>query len=134
MINDHLIVTASNTETWHDCFETRRSRYDELRISAGTNTLVPPPSHESTAPNLRTSINPISFTATGGAVTVNLSGASGQLNVEWFNPEDGTTTSGGTTTGGASHSFTAPFNGDAVLYIYKPFVIKSRVYIPFVKK
>jgi hypothetical protein len=53
----------------------------------------------------------------GGSVTVNLSAASGQLSVEWLNPSTGTTSAGGTTTGGASHSFTAPFSGDAVLYI-----------------
>ena len=55
----------------------------------------------------------------GGANTVNLSGASGVLNVEWFNPSTGDTISGGTTTGNATKSFTPPFNGDAVLYLYQ---------------
>jgi hypothetical protein len=55
----------------------------------------------------------------GGGVTVNLSGASGQLSTEWLNPSTGTTTAGGTTNGGAKRSFAAPFSGDAVLYIYQ---------------
>jgi hypothetical protein len=55
----------------------------------------------------------------GGSTTVDLSGASGQLSVEWFNPSTGMTTSGGTTGGGATRSFSAPFSGDAVLYIYQ---------------
>jgi hypothetical protein len=51
-------------------------------------------------------------------VTVDLSAVSGELSVEWFNPDTGTTIPGGTTTGGDGHNFTAPFGGDAVLYIY----------------
>lgn len=50
--------------------------------------------------------------------TVDLSMASGELNVEWFNPADGVVTDGGTVIGGSSRSFVAPFSGDAVLYIY----------------
>lgn len=55
----------------------------------------------------------------GGSATVDLSGASGSLTVEWFNPETGGRMAGGTTNGGASRSFTAPFSGDAVLYLYQ---------------
>jgi hypothetical protein len=57
------------------------------------------------------------YLRSGGGVSVNLSGASGQLSIEWFNPSNGVTTAGGTTTGGATRSFNAPFGGDAVLYI-----------------
>lgn len=55
-------------------------------------------------------------------VTVDLSEVSGttNLNAEWFNPKTGETKDVGTTPGGAQQSFTAPFTGDAVLYIYKP--------------
>ena len=56
----------------------------------------------------------------GGSFTVNLSAVEGTLSVEWFNPSNGTTLNGGTTTGGASRSFTPPFSGDAVLYIHRP--------------
>jgi hypothetical protein len=51
-------------------------------------------------------------------VTVDLSATPGEMSVEWFNPGTGTTTPGSTTTGGTSRNFTAPFGGDAVLYIY----------------
>jgi hypothetical protein len=59
------------------------------------------------------------YLPTGGSVTVNLSAASGQLKAEWFNPSNGVTTDGGFTTGGATRSFTAPFAGDALLYIFQ---------------
>jgi hypothetical protein len=58
------------------------------------------------------------------SVTVNLQGTAGTLNVEWFNPSNGQVTSGGTVTGGASRSFSAPFSNawpydqcQAVLYL-----------------
>lgn len=53
----------------------------------------------------------------GGSVTVNLSDASGTLNVEWYDPKDGTYYDEGTVTGGGSESFIPPFSGDAVLHI-----------------
>lgn len=51
-------------------------------------------------------------------VKVDLSGSPVELMVEWFNPANGTIIDGGKVQGGASQSFTAPFIGDAVLYIY----------------
>jgi hypothetical protein len=59
------------------------------------------------------------YLPSGGTVTVDLSGAVGELSVEWFNPETGVITSGTTTIGGGHRSFPAPFDGDAVLYIYQ---------------
>jgi hypothetical protein len=56
------------------------------------------------------------------SVEVNLTAPSGTLMVEWFNPRTGNTVAGGTTQGGSSRTFTAPFSGDAVLYIYQPAV------------
>lgn len=55
----------------------------------------------------------------GGSVTVDLSAAQGALTAEWLNPASGAVSAGGSTSGGASRSFTAPFAGDAVLYIYQ---------------
>jgi hypothetical protein len=58
------------------------------------------------------------YAPNGGTFTVNLSATSRVLNIEWFNPSTGATTSGGTVTGGLSNqSFSAPFSGDAVLYL-----------------
>ncbi|MBK8047659.1 MAG: proprotein convertase P-domain-containing protein [Anaerolineales bacterium] len=53
-----------------------------------------------------------------GAFTVNLTGVSGSFNVEWFNPATGAKSSGSAINGGANQSFTPPFSGDAVLYLY----------------
>ena len=67
------------------------------------------------------------------SVTVDLSATSETLKVEWFNPEQGTTTTGGTVTSGSVETFTAPFGGDAVLYIYQessPPPAYNHVYLP----
>jgi uncharacterized protein DUF6298/collagenase-like protein with putative collagen-binding domain len=55
---------------------------------------------------------------TGGNVSVDLSGASGTLIVEWFNPLTGETASGGTVDGGASRTLSAPFSGIAVAFVH----------------
>jgi len=58
------------------------------------------------------------YAPNGGSFTVNLSVTTRTLNVEWLNPTTGAFTSAGMVTGGSSsHSFTAPFSGDAVLYL-----------------
>jgi hypothetical protein len=59
----------------------------------------------------------LAYLPSGGTATVNLAGASGTLKVEWFDPATGAVVRGGTTDGGATRSFTAPFGRDAVLYI-----------------
>jgi hypothetical protein len=53
----------------------------------------------------------------GGSVTVDLSDATGTLDVDWYNPKDGTYYDGGTVTDGGIETFTPPFSGDAVLHI-----------------
>ena len=53
----------------------------------------------------------------GSSVTVDLSDASGILNVGWYNPRDGKYYDERTVTGGGSETFTPPFSGDAVLHI-----------------
>ena len=60
------------------------------------------------------------YAPSGGSFTVDLSGvqASRKLSARWFNPSTGKETEGGPVTAGSkAASFTAPFNGDAVLYI-----------------
>ena len=51
------------------------------------------------------------------AFTVNLSGLSGSFTVEWLNPDNGSQVAGSPVSGGATRTFTAPFSGDAVLYL-----------------
>jgi hypothetical protein len=60
------------------------------------------------------------YAPNGGSFTVNLSAMSNSrtLNVEWFNPSTGvTTTASPIPAGSSSQSFTPPFAGDAVLYL-----------------
>jgi len=76
------------------------------------------------------------YLPSGGSVAVDLSAASGTLNVEWYNPRDGSYSGQTTTTGGASRSFTPPFGGDAVLHIKTAATPTSwyDVYLPLVLK
>lgn len=55
----------------------------------------------------------------GGTVNVDLTAASAKLAVEWFNPRSGDKQGGEKVAGGAMRSFSAPFDGDAVLYLHK---------------
>jgi hypothetical protein len=57
------------------------------------------------------------YAPSGGTFTVNLSATARPLNVTWFNPATGVSTAVAAITGGSNKSFTAPFSGDAVLYI-----------------
>ena len=59
------------------------------------------------------------YLPSGDSVDIDLSLTPGILNIEWFNPADGTTMDGGTIIGGSFSSLIPPFNGDAVLYIYQ---------------
>jgi hypothetical protein len=52
-------------------------------------------------------------------MVIDLSQAFGMLNVEWFNPLTGEISIAAKTVGGTKQEFTAPFPGDAVLYIYR---------------
>ena len=55
----------------------------------------------------------------GGEVTVDLSGAAGELSVEWIDPLQGTITQDAEARGGAKRTLKAPVRGDAVLHIRK---------------
>ena len=59
----------------------------------------------------------LTYLPEGGAVRLDLSGAKGQLTVEWLDPSTGETTAAPRVAGGAAREFTAPFAGDAVLYV-----------------
>lgn len=51
----------------------------------------------------------------GGTVSVDLSGASGTVAVDWFDPRTGTLQAGPSASGGAARTFTAPAAGDWAL-------------------
>ncbi len=58
------------------------------------------------------------YAPSSGSFTVDLSGTSATLRVEWLNPATGTRTVAASITGGSrTQTFTAPFSGDAVLYL-----------------
>lgn len=59
------------------------------------------------------------YAPNGGSFSVDLSGSSGSISGEWFDPQTGMVTRGIVTTGGGTRSFKPPFNGDAVLYLYQ---------------
>jgi hypothetical protein len=70
------------------------------------------------ADNAATGAEYLVYAPSGGTFTVNLSATTRALNVLWLNPATGAATSGTAISGGlAGQSFTAPFSGDAVLYI-----------------
>jgi hypothetical protein len=54
----------------------------------------------------------------GGTFTVDLSHVRGSLDAEWFSPATGRATPGSAIEGGATRTFTAPFEGDAVLHLF----------------
>jgi hypothetical protein len=55
----------------------------------------------------------------GGSVTVDLSAASAQFAVEWFDPERGQTYPAGAVGGGAAVQLRSPFAGDAVVFLQR---------------
>jgi hypothetical protein len=57
------------------------------------------------------------YAASGGKFIVDLSAIDGRLAVEWMNPAAGTTAAGADVEGGATRTFSPPFDGDAVLYL-----------------
>ena len=52
-------------------------------------------------------------------VTLDLSSHPEEFRVEWLNPSSGEIKKGGSVKGGTKLSFTAPFKGDAILYVRK---------------
>ncbi len=50
---------------------------------------------------------------------IDLYGESSTFRAEWFNPETNTVIGGGNVFGGDARLLRAPFNGDAVLYLYR---------------
>jgi hypothetical protein len=59
------------------------------------------------------------FVPTDGNVSVDLTGTTGTMTLEWFDPSKGQTSAGGTVAGGQSVALTAPFGGPAVAYIHR---------------
>lgn len=75
------------------------------------------------------------YLPSGGASTVDLRGSTGPMAVEWLNPSQGSYVQGNAVQGGALRSFTPPFSGDAVLYIYQNQTdSRLRYYLPIIQR
>ena len=59
----------------------------------------------------------LAYLPSGGTIQLNLSASQGTLSVEWFSPATGGTVFGDPVSGGAIRQLTAPFGGDAVLFV-----------------
>ncbi|HEV7453908.1 MAG TPA: Ig-like domain-containing protein, partial [Candidatus Saccharimonadales bacterium] len=60
----------------------------------------------------------LTYSPSGGSFTVNLSGITGTLSAEWYNPATLVSTpAGNPVNGGGTSSFTAPFTGPSVLFL-----------------
>jgi hypothetical protein len=57
------------------------------------------------------------YAPSGGQITVDLYPTQGEIQGEWFDPDQGLVVAGVSTTGGGRRSFVAPFEGDAVLFL-----------------
>ncbi len=53
----------------------------------------------------------------GEKISVDLSAAAGQMNVNWIDPRTGAVAQGRSVSGGRVRSFNPPLDGDAVLYL-----------------
>ncbi|HSB85640.1 MAG TPA: putative collagen-binding domain-containing protein, partial [Ilumatobacteraceae bacterium] len=107
-------------------------RYDNLRANLGYTrqyadrmdlvSMTPQPNITSTGNALATfranATEVLVYAPTGGTFTVNLSATRATLRVEWLNPATGQRIVGAPVVGGSGgQTFTAPFGGDAVLYL-----------------
>jgi len=116
---DNRVVGKGEPEKWNAL----RQSLGQTRRLAGRVDLAAMLPHDNLASTkyclARPGVAYIVYLPTGGEVAVDLSLASGTFQVEWVHPVEGTTTPGQPATGGAKQSFTAPFSGEAVLYLSK---------------
>ena len=122
---------GSNDDVWTDHLTSKTAldpRWDPIRKNMGYTLtyaskmdLASATPHDDLASTKYCLANPgteyLVYLPDGGKVKVDLSAASGTLAVEWFNPNTGETVSAEEITGGGIQEFTAPFSGDAVLYV-----------------
>ena len=59
----------------------------------------------------------VTYLIKGGSIAVDLSGSSGTLTAQWYNPRTGTFTSAGSPKGGSVITFSAPDTNDWVLHL-----------------
>ena len=60
----------------------------------------------------------LTFSPRNGPIRLDLTGAPGEMNVEWFRPATGTYEGGGSISGGEVRTFSSPFPDETVLRVY----------------
>jgi hypothetical protein len=117
---DYKVLGKGPMNRWN---EVRLAMGQARRLAARVNLAAMTP-HDELASTKYCLANPgadyVVYLPKGGAVTVNLTAASGLLTVEWTNPVSGGTIAGGTVAGGSQREFKAPFtaNEAAVLHVW----------------
>jgi hypothetical protein len=116
--NASLIIPLPNQPGWN---EARRALGDTRSFASRIDLAAMTPRNELASTKCCLA-NPgreyLVYLPDGGKVTMDLSAAKGALCAEWSNPITGKTPKAATTLGGGRRNFTAPFEGDAVLYIH----------------
>jgi hypothetical protein len=118
---DHKVLGKGPTNRWD---EVRRAMGHARRLAVRVNLAAMTP-HDELASTKYCLANPgadyIVYLPKGGAVTVDLTAASGPLAVEWITAVTGGVTSGGTVASGSQREFKAPFtaNEAAVLHVWR---------------
>ena len=60
----------------------------------------------------------LTFSPWNGPIRLDLTGAPGEMDVEWFRPATGTYENGGSISGGEVRTFSSPFPDETVLRVY----------------
>lgn len=114
---DQKVLGKGRTNQWESV---RRAMGQTRRLAAHVNLAAMTP-HDELASTKYCLANPgvayLVYLPQGGAVTVDLTAASGTLAAEWVNPLLGDITSGGTVSGGAKRELQAPAEGDWALLL-----------------
>jgi len=113
---DHLVSPPQLDPKWDGVRQAmgQTRRFAERMNLAGTK---PEPKLASTGYCLASAKEYLVYLPNGGEMTVDLSASPGKLAVEWFNPTQNKSVAGDKVEGGASRTFTAPFEGAAILYL-----------------
>ena len=106
-VNQHETVRRNMGYTWKFAERMHLASCRPQSHLASTGYCLADPGHEY-----------LVYLPEGGKVKVNLSDGKGSLHVEWFDPNSGETVIASAVRGGVHRDFTAPFPGDAVLYIH----------------
>jgi hypothetical protein len=110
---DPLRQAMGNTRTW--ALRTELAAMSPHSELCSTKYCLANPGHEY-----------LVYLPDGGETTIDLSKDRGTYQVEWINPRSNATTAGSPIQGGRHRTLSAPFRGDAALYISSPAFRRAR--------